>query len=582
MDTIPAKIAQASRHKLPTPCGAHVFARALKRHGVELMFGQSLPSALYLVTPEFGIRQIAYRTENAGAAMADGYARVSHKVAVVTAQNGPAAALLVAGLSEALKASVPIVAIVQDVRRTQTDKNAFQELDHLELFRGCSKWVRRVSQMSRIDDYVDMAFVAAASGRPGPAVLLCPQDLLLEPTGAAAAEVRRENLGLYPLDRSLADPAAIEKAAQWLADAAHPLVVAGGGVHLSSAHNELAHLQEAAGIPVATTSMGKGSVDERHPLSVGVIGYFMGTRGVAKHLRGLVDEADVILLVGNRTNQNGTDSWTLFPPTAKYIHIDIDSQEIGRNYEALRLAGDAKLTLAALDQALAKQDLGKRREDRAAVEQRIAAARRSFTAEAQTVMHSDAVPIRPERLMLELDKVLQPDSVVVSDASYAPIWAANYLTAQRAGMRFLAGRGLAGLGWGLPAAIGAKLAVAERDVFCITGDGGFAHVWSELETAKRLNIKVIVIVLNNQILGYQWHAEDVLYGGHTDACALGPVDHAAIARACGCEGVRVENPAQFQPALERAMRAQVTTVIDVIIDPNAYPPLTLFEGKMNG
>jgi len=506
MDTIPGKLAQAPCHKLPTPCGAHVLARALQRHGVELMFGQSLPSALYLVAPEFGIRQIAYRTENAGAAMADGYARVSHKVAVVTAQNGPAAALLVAGLSEALKASVPIVAIVQDVRRTQTDKNAFQELDHFDLFRGCSKWVRRVSQMSRIDDYVDMAFVAAASGRPGPAVLLCPQDLLLEPTEARAGDVRRENLGLCPLDRSLADPACIEKAAQLLANAAHPLLVAGGGVHLSDAHNELAHLQEAAGIPVATTSMGKGAVDERHPLSVGVIGYFMGTRGVARHLRGLVDEADVILLIGNRTNQNGTDSWTLFPPTAKYIHIDIDSQEIGRNYEALRLAGDAKLTLAALDAALARQDLSKRREGRAAVEQRIAAARRSFMAEAQTMMHSDAVPIRPERLMLELGKVLQPDSVVVSDASYAPIWAANYLIAQRAGMRFLAGRGLAGLGWGLPAAIGAKLAVAEREVFCITGDGGFAHVWSELETARRLDIKVIVIVLNNQILAYQSHA----------------------------------------------------------------------------
>ncbi len=186
----------------------------------------------------------------------------------------------------------------------------------------------------------------------------------------------------------------------------------------------------------------------------------------------------------------------MFPQSAKYIHLDIDSQEIGRNYEALRLAGDAKLTLAALDQALSTLDLSKRREGRAAVEQRIAAARRSFTTEAQAVMHSDAVPIRPERLMLELNKVLRPDSVVVTDASYAPIWAANYLTAQRAGMRFLAGRGLAGLGWGLPAAIGAKLAVAEREVFCITGDGGFAHVWSELETARRLGIKVIVIVLN--------------------------------------------------------------------------------------
>ena len=580
MDTTQGRTVQAQRHKLPAPCGAHILARALKRHGVEVMFGQSLPSALHLVAPEFGMRQIAYRTENAGAAMADGYARISGKVAVVTAQNGPAAALLVPGLAEALKASVPVVAIVQDVRRTQTDKNAFQELDHLDLFRGCSKWVRRVSELARIDDYVDMAFVAAASARPGPAVLLCPQDLLLEPVAAGAAQIRRASLGFCPLDRSVADAARIEEAARLLAHAAHPLIVAGGGVHMSGAHEALAHLQEAAGIPVATTSMGKGAVDERHPLSVGVIGYFMGRRAMARHLRGLVDAADVILLVGSRTNQNGTDSWTLFPSAARFIHIDIDSQEIGRNYEALRLAGDAKLTLTALAQAVAQQDLAKRRAARAAVEQRIAAARSAYAEEARAALHSDAVPIRPERLMRELNALLRPDSVVVSDASYAAIWMANYLTAQRAGMRFLAGRGLAGLGWGLPAAIGVKVAVGEREVFCITGDGGFAHVWSELETAKRLGLKVIVIVLNNQILAYQAHAEDVLYGDHTDACALGPVDHAAIARACGCEGVRIEKPVDFRPALERAMGANVTTVIDVIIDPKAYPPLTLYEGKM--
>jgi acetolactate synthase-1/2/3 large subunit len=183
-------------------------------------------------------------------------------------------------------------------------------------------------------------------------------------------------------------------------------------------------------------------------------------------------------------------------------------------------------------------------------------------------------------MMRELAAVLTADALVVSDASYSPIWAANYLTAQRAGQRFLAGRGLAGLGWGFPAAIGAKVAHPDRPVFCISGDGGFAHVWSELETAKRMGVAVTVIVLNNQILGYQWHAEDVLYGGHTDACQLAPVDHAAIARACGCEGIRVEDASGIAPALERAMRSSVTTVIDVMIDPKAYPPITMFDGKM--
>jgi acetolactate synthase-1/2/3 large subunit len=570
----------APRHKLANPCGAHLIARALKRHGVEVIFGQSLPSALFLVTPDFGIRQIAYRTENAGGAMADGYARATNKVAVVSAQNGPAAALLVGPLAEALKASVPILAIVQDVRRTQTDKNAFQDLDHLDVFRGCAKWVRRVTEASRIEDYVDMAFTAAASGRPGPAVLLCPQDLLLEAVKTDAGPERHAALGTFPLDRCVADPSRIEEAARLIAAAKNPLIVAGGGVHLSGAHDALAQLQEKAGVPVATTAMGKGAVDERHPLSVGVIGYFMGERANARHLRTLVDRADVILFVGARTNQNGTDSWNLFPKSARYIHLDVDGTEVGRNYEALRLVGDAKLTLAALSQALAGQDLATRTSARAALEKTIKDAKRAFNEESHAMSGSDASPIRPERVMRELAAVLTPDALVVSDASYSPIWAANYLTAQRAGQRFLAGRGLAGLGWGFPAAIGAKVAHPDRPVFCISGDGGFAHVWSELETAKRMGVKVIMIVLNNQILGYQWHAEDVLYGGHTDACQLAPVDHAAIARACGCEGIRVEQASDIGPALERAMRSSVTTVIDVMIDPKAYPPITMFDGKM--
>ena len=391
-------------------------------------------------------------------------------------------------------------------------------------------------------------------------------------------QARQQTLGTYPLDRTLANPAVIETAAQLLADAAMPLIVAGGGVHLSGAQAAVARLQEVAGLPVATTAMGKGAVDERHPLSIGVIGYFMGTRSRTRHLRTLVDEADVILFVGDRTNQNGTDSWTLFPKNARYIHIDVDGQEVGRNYEALRLVGDAKLTLEHLARAIEAKGSAKRK--RGAIEARIAAARASFAAEAGSHMQSDAAPVRPERVMSELDRVLTADSVVVSDASYSPIWAANYLTSRRPGMRFLAGRGLAGLGWGFPAAIGAKLAAGDNDVFCITGDGGFAHVWSELETAKRMGVKITVIVLNNQILGYQWHAEDVLYGGHTDACQLSPVDHAAIARACGCEGIRVERAGDFAAALERAMKSPVTTVIDVITDPQAYPPITLYEGRI--
>lgn len=557
--------------------GAHVLAAALSRHGVSEVFGQSIPSALFLAAPDYGIRQVGYRMENAGAAMADAYARMSGKVSVVTAQNGPAATLLVAGLAEALKASIPVVAIVQDVHRGFTDKNAFQELDHVALFGGAAKWIRRVAEVDRIDDYVDMAFAAAASGRTGPAVLLVPLDVLDEAPRTPSG--RKASLGSYPLDRCGADPERVSEAAALLAGAKAPLVIAGGGVHTSRAYAELEALQ-ALGVPVATTVMGKGAVAETDPLSLGVVGYFMGPGSRTSHMRDLVTGADVVLLVGNRTNQNGTDSWSLYPKDAAYIQLDVDGDEIGRNYEAtVRLKGDAKVTLAALVEAMTGRDLSGLAARRPVVEDSIAKAREAHAADMARLIDMDAAPCRPERLMADIDAAITKDAVVVADASYSSIWIANGLTARVAGQRFLAPRGLAGLGWGLPFALGAKVARPDAPVICVTGDGGFGHVWAELETARRMRLPVVVVVLNNQILGYQKHAELSLFGDHTDVCHFQAVDHAAIAQACGCRGVRVETPDQFSPALKQAMTADEVTVIDVITDERAYPPVSVFQGK---
>ena len=552
--------------------GAHVLAAALQRHGVTRVFGQSIPSALFLAAPDYGIRQIGYRTENAGAAMADAYARISGQVAIVAAQNGPAATLLVPGLAEALKASVPVVAIVQDVHRRFTDKNAFQELDHFALFSGVTKWTRRIADPARIDDYVDMAFAAAASGRGGPAVLLVPSDVLdLEAQGTPRSAV----LGAFPLDRSVAAPDRVAEAAGLLLAARAPIVIAGGGVHLSGAADALARLQ-ALGFPVATTVMGKGAVDETHPLSIGVVGYFMARRGRSHHMRRLVTEADVVLLIGNRTNQNGADSWQLYPAGARYIHIDIDGNEVGRNYEALRLVGDARLTIEALCDALEKQDLSQRRARKADIEAVIADGRRKHAAD-MAELDMNAAPLRPERLMADLDARLTPETIVVADASYASIWIANFLTARKPGQRFVTPRGLAGLGWGLPFALGAKAARPQAPVVCLTGDGGFAHVWAELETARRMRLPVTVIVLNNQVLGYQKHAELNLFGDHTDAVDFEPVDHGALARACGCKGLRIDKAGDFALALDAALASDELTVLDVVVDERAYPPITSFE-----
>ncbi len=553
---------------------AQAIAAALVRHGVTSIFSQSLPSAVILALEDLGVKQITYRTENAGAAMADGFARICGRAAVVTAQNGPAATLLVPGLAEALKVSIPVVALVQEVNRPQADRNAFQELDHFALFAGVAKWVRKLVEPSRAVDYVDLAFAMATGGRPGPVVLLLPADLLLERVPVPSA--RRASLGHFPLDRFIPESAKLDQAADLLAYAKHPVVVAGGGVHLSGASAELAELQEKAQLPVLTTVMGKGAVDENHPLSLGVAGYALGRLSPARHLRPLIERADVVLLIGTRTNQNGTDSWTAYPENAAYIHIDIDPGEIGRNYEALRLLGDAKLTLAELTRRLAG-----RRSPMPDLERTITTARARHADDIRPLLGSNQSPIRPERLMADMQTVLTKETIVVADASYSTLWVACYLRSLAPGMRFITPRGIAGLGWGLPLALGAKIARPASPVLTVVGDGGFAHVWSELETSRRMDIPVVVIVLNNGVLGYQKDAEDVKFGKHTNACQFAPVDHARIAEACGCRGVRIEAVGDFLPALREAMTAKVTTVLDVVTDPEAYPPVTFFDEKLD-
>lgn len=551
-------------------------ALALRRHDVSHIFAQSLPSAVILATEALGIRQIAYRQENMGGAMADGYARRSGKIGVVAAQNGPAATLLVAPLAEALKASIPIVAIVQDVERAQADRNAFQELDHLGLFQSCTKWVRKVVVPERIEDYVDAAFAIAGSGRPGPTALVLPADLL-RASWIGTEFARTANLGHWPIDRLRPSERDIAAAARLLREARSPVIIAGGGVHASGASAELALFQDKCALPVFTTFMGKGAVDEFHELSAGVLGSLVGPRSLGCHSLALLKDADVVLLVGTRTNQNGTDSWTQISADTAIIHIDVDPAEVGRTYEArVRLVGDAAETLRALRIALCQSDLSRRRAARSAIGSRIGSFWTQFHDARSSCLESQKGPIRPERVMAELQAQMTPETTVVADASYSSMWVTGQLRALSPGMRFLTPRGLAGLGWGIPLAIGAKVARPEYPVVVIVGDGGFAHSWAELETMVRCKLPITVIVLNNGILGFQRDAESVKFGAFTTACHLGQVNHAMIARACGCTAVRIELADQISDALRTGMAANSPFLIEVMTDPAAHPPLSLF------
>ncbi|MFC3053770.1 acetolactate synthase catalytic subunit [Kordiimonas pumila] len=557
---------------------AGAIASALTRHGVEYIFGQSNPTALMLAAEAEGIRQLLYRTENAAGAMADAYARVTNKIGVVAAQNGPAATLMVAPMAEALTVSIPMLVLVQEVPASERDRNAFQEYDHFALFQGVSKWIRRLDDPNRAAEYIDLAMMAANSGKPGPVVLLLAKDVLRMPSNPPAFK-RQQNLGSFPLDRPRPEAAAVSAAARMLAEAESPLVIAGGGVLASQASNELARLIEVGQIPVATTNMGKGSVDETSELSMGVAANITGENGPAYAHRDLIKNADVVLFIGTRTNENGTDSWTLTSPTANYIHIDVDGTEVGRTYEALRVVGDARSAVADLATALEYEDLSKRHKKSAKIKADIVAGRKARAQAIAPVCQSTAKPVMPQRLMSELDKLISPNDIVVADASYSSVWVLGYLTARKAGQRFLTPRGLAGLGWGFPFAVGAKLGRPEAKAIALVGDGGFAHVWAELEMAVREEIPVVVIVLNNAQLAMQKHGEALGFGKTTTGIEFAAVDHAAVARSVGAEGIRIEDPEDFAPALKRALASDKVTLIDVISSADAAGPLRIFDGN---
>ena len=465
---------------------------------------------------------------------------------------------------------------MQEVPAGNRDRNAFQEMDHFGLFASVSKWTRRIDDPARVEDNIDLAMTMANSGRPGPVVLLVPRDVLGKPAVESRFK-RTADLGAFPLDRPRPDAAAVAKAAELIATAKSPLLIAGGGVHSSGAVAELVALQDLAQLPVLTTNMGKGTVDETGPLSLGVAANVTGKRGPAHFHLPLIADADVVLLVGTRTNENGTEGWTLTSPDATYIHIDVDALEIGRNYESVRLVGDARAALADLAEGLAASDLTIRQAQADQLRATIAAGRRKHVETVASLLGSEDVPIAPERLFAELEEVLSPNDIVVADASYSSFWVASCLRAKQPGQRFLMPRGLAGLGWGLPLALGAKLAAPDQRVVAIVGDGGFAHVWSELETAVRENLPVTVIVLNNSILAAQRHAENAVFGETTTGVEFEPVDHAAIATAVGATGIVVDRPDSIARALREAMESAGTVVIDVIVDPDAYPPVRAWD-----
>jgi acetolactate synthase-1/2/3 large subunit len=528
------------------------------------MFGmggfQLLP--FYEACRVLGVRHHLINDERCGAFAADAWARVTNRPGLVDGTLGPGATNLATGLAEALNAGMPMIAVIGDANRQHAWKNMTQEARQMEVLRPLVKEAIRVEVISRIPEHVRRAFAVATSGRPGPVLLAVPEDVAHGEHDFDAAEFWVDPGTLKAQARRFR-PAAddLSHAAAILARAERPMVLAGGGVHISDAAEALTRLAEAQGIPVAHTMSGKGAIACTHALSAGVFGRYSR---IANELIGM---SDCLLVVGCKLGEIATKRFTLMPDGVKLIHLDVLPEEIGRTTRTeVALAGDARLGLEDLAEAL--RDGGGRAAARAGwcaeVPKRMAAWREG----ARERLESAESPINVGRIMHELNREMPEDAVLVADGGFAAHWGALFYDTKRPGRGFVADRGFASIGYGVPGGIGAQLGVGEgRRVVSLTGDGGFNMSMGDLETARRVGAPIVAVVFNNAASGYVKALQHAVFGaGNYQSSDLVEMDYAAIARAMGCEGIRVTDPEKLAAAIRAGLANTATpTVLDVVV-----------------
>jgi len=533
--------------------GAKALVEALKRENVEVIFG--IPGGailpVYDVLYSADIKHILMRHEQCAAHAADGYARASGRVGVCMSTSGPGATNLVTGIANAYMDSSPIVAITGQVPRPFIGKDAFQETDIIGITTPITKCNFQVRSVAEIPKIVKTAFYIASTGRRGPVLIDLPRDVQLE-EDEMNFDDKIELRGYKPVYDP--HPLQVEKAVNLLLQAERPVIVAGGGVIASNASQELIALSELLMAPVATTLMGKGAMPEDHPLSLGMLGMH-GT--VAANY--LVQETDVLLAVGMRFSDRSTGNIKTFCPNGKIIHIDIDASEIGKNIRPhVPIVADAKRALQAIYARIVEKF---NRRERTAWFNRIQELKRMH----EEIIKSDNERIRPPALMAEIRRLLPNDAIITTEVGQNQMWAALYLKVYKP-RTFISSGGLGTMGFGFPAAIGAKVACPKVPVVDIAGDGSFIMTEQDLASSVAWNIPVTVIVLNNSVLGMVAQWQRLFYGRRYSAIDLkGLPDFVKLAEAYGAQGFRAQSIEEFRRALKSALNSDVTTVIDVPI-----------------
>ena len=552
---------------MPKMTGSRLFAEMMQGYGVShIFFVPAFMLKAFAEMEDMPIARVMVHGEKAAAYMADGYARASGKPGVCMAQM-IGASNLAAGLRDAHMAGAPVIAITGGPTPVSRYKHAYQEVDDVNQFDPLTKMNAQVDVVTRLPDLLRQAFRVSTSGAPGPVHLRIQSHLGQITEAEAELDPLVETMYTQaPAFRPEPEMQRVKDALAALLAAQRPVIVAGGGVMRSGAAAEIVELAEKLGIPVATSLNAKAAMIDHHPLNVGVPGAY--SRDCAN--RTLL-ECDLAFFVGSHTGGQVTNNW-MFPPVGtRVIQLDIDPNELGRNYpNTVSVLGDAKATLRhMINLAPQRADATGGWVKRA---QELVATWRNETAE---MRNAEVSPIRPERICKAISDVLPENGVVVSDTGHAGIWTARYIEFKHANQCYF--RTAGSLGWGFPATLGVKCAMPDRPVVCFTGDGGFYYHIAELETARRHNINAVIVVNNNSALNQEIKLNDQAYGGKQRGRAeemwkFPDVNFAKIAEGFGCVGIRVEKASDLNAAIASGIAMNKPVVIDVVSDTYAIAP----------
>jgi len=545
--------------------GAYVLVEMLQRYQVDVIFGvpgdTSIPlyEALYDARPK--IRHVLARDERSASFMADAYARLAHKPGICECPSGAGPLYSVPGVAEANASSIPIILITSDIPLAGEGKQTITELDCQKLFESITKWSSLLKDAGKIPETIRRAFRIATTGRPGAVHLAFPQEVLSGEFSDDERQIYSEaECCTYPAYRTRGAQIVLEKLVGYLMDAQRPVIIAGGGANHSQAGQSIISLAEWLAAPVVTTISGQGIIPDEHPLALGVI----GDNGFHPHAHEAVEEGDVLLYIGCKMGSVSTINWSMPSNKSdrKIIQIDVNPEILGNNFRnTLSVAGDAKLVVQDL-LILLKGQVQQREPSVWVMD--INDSRARFWQMAEDTFRSDETPLKPQRIIASLNKRLTSSSIVISDAGTPTPYVTRFLKLGGINSRFIIPRTYGGLGYTIPALVGAHLAQPQARLVGLFGDGSLGMSAGELETLSRLGIPAVLIHFNNGTFGWikalqRLHSKEKYF-----SVDFTPGDPTSVAKGFGIKALRVETAADLEAGLDDAFASEGPVFLDVI------------------